>query len=181
MNILILADLDDFHWEYGNQNADIIISCGDLYDQVILEAAEKNKCNKIFAVKGNHDFADNFKKPIVDLHLKVVEYEGISFGGFNGSWKYKDKGLFMYSQQEVRELLTSFPPVDIFLAHNSPRGIHDRDDTAHQGFDAFNDYIQRCKNKLFIHGHQHVKLETRVAETKVIGVYGYNIIDLGII
>lgn len=176
MNILVLADIDDFNYEFGDKNANIIVSCGDLYDQVIMEAADQNNCNSVFAVKGNHDFAEGFKFPVENVHLKVLKYNGFTIGGFNGCWKYKERGLFMYSQDEVKKLLKSFPPVDIFVAHNSPRGIHDRDDGIHYGFDAFNDYIERCRPKLFIHGHQHVNMETKVGVTKVVGVYGYEIL-----
>lgn len=39
MKLLVLADIDDLHWHHGTGQADLIISCGDVYDQVILEAA----------------------------------------------------------------------------------------------------------------------------------------------
>lgn len=39
-------------------------------------------------------------------------------------------------QAEVSDMLAGFPPVDVFIAHNSPRGVHDRDDEIHTGFDA---------------------------------------------
>lgn len=68
--------------------------------------------------------------------------------------------------------MNGFSPVDVFIAHNSPRKIHDRDDGVHIGFDAFVRYIERAKPKLFIHGHQHVNIETSVGKTTVVGVYG---------
>ena len=44
-----------FHWKHGAGQADLVVSCGDVADQVILEAAEAYSCKTIFAVKGNHD------------------------------------------------------------------------------------------------------------------------------
>jgi hypothetical protein len=35
------------------------------------------------------------------------------------------------------------PRVDVLLTHNSPRGIHDREDEIHQGFDALRASIER--------------------------------------
>jgi len=171
MKILVLSDYDPFRYSLDKEPADILISCGDVADQVILEAAKAVKCSRIFAVKGNHDSADPFLSPIVDLHLTLHTFGTLRFGGFNGSWRYKPKGHYLYEQTEVEQLLRTFPPVDVFVAHNSPRHIHDRGDKIHLGFEAFVDYIHRTHPRLFIHGHQHTNQETRVSGTRVIGVY----------
>jgi hypothetical protein len=47
MRLLILADIDDLHWHCGEGNADILLACGDITDQVILEAAQILKRLKI--------------------------------------------------------------------------------------------------------------------------------------
>lgn len=176
MKILALSDIDDFHWKYGIGQADVVLSCGDVSDQVILEAAQAYVCPKIFAVKGNHDSDAQFPKPIIDLHLRVENYNGMKFGGLNGSWKYKPKGYFLYDQSEVNRFLSAFPPVDIFLAHNSPKGIHDREDEVHYGFDGLKSYILRVTPKLLIHGHQHVDRETQLGQTRIVGICGYKLI-----
>ena len=69
--------------------------------------------------------------------------------------------------------MAGFPKVDIFVAHNSPRLIHDRDDEVHAGFAAFNGYITRAQPKVFFHGHQHVQQESCVGRTRIVGTYGY--------
>ena len=61
--------------------------------------------------------------------------------------------------------MASFPPVDVFVAHNSPRHVH-------FGFEAFVRYIERVQPRWFIQGHQHVGRESRIGDTRVIGVYG---------
>ena len=176
MKLFIIADIEDLSWQHGTGNADVLLSCGDTNDQVILQAAEAYGCSRIFAVKGNHDRNTPFPDPIIDLHLQVCEYGGLRFGGFNGAWKYKPKGHFLYEQTEAKFLLDAFPPVDIFLSHNSPRHVHDRDDGIHYGFDALTSYIERTQPKLLIHGHQHLMKESQIGETRVIGVHGYRII-----
>lgn len=178
MRILAIADIDDFHWKRGSGQADVLLSCGDVSDQVILEAAEAYGCQAIFAVKGNHDTKTSFPEPIIDLHLKTREFGGFTFGGLNGSWRYKPVGHFLYEQEDVKEFLSEFPPVDIFVSHNSPRGIHDHEDEVHYGFDGLNSYITKAKPNVVIHGHQHVDRETPVAETRVIGVCGHKMIDM---
>ncbi|MBN1489906.1 MAG: metallophosphoesterase family protein [Phycisphaerae bacterium] len=176
MRILILADIDDFHWKHGPGQADMVLSCGDVADAVILEAAEAHGCQAIFAVKGNHDSNAAFPAPIADLHLQTRQHGGLMLGGLNGSWRYKPRGHFLYDQSEVEAFLNAFPPVDLFLSHNSPRGVHDKKDEVHYGFDGLTSYIARAKPRMVIHGHQHVDTETEVHDTRVVGVYGHRMI-----
>lgn len=171
--LLVIADIEDLRWKHGSGHADVLLSCGDVPDQVILEAADAWGCGLIFAVKGNHDAIFPFPSPIVDLHLKIVEHDGIRFGGWNGAWKYKPRGHFLYDQAEVAASLCSFPPTDVFLSHNSPRGIHDRDDGVHVGFDGLGSYVARAKPALLFHGHQHVAAESVLGRTRIVGIHGY--------
>lgn len=178
MKILVIADIDEFHWEQGPGQADILVSCGDVVDQVILEAAEAYGCQTIFSVKGNHDSNVPFPDPIIDLHKQTAEHRGLLFGGLNGSWRYKPRGAIMYDQKEIFDLLSEFPRVDVFISHNSPKGIHDKNDEVHIGFDALHDYITNRKPRLLIHGHQHVDAETKIHQTRVIGIYGHKMIEV---
>jgi Icc-related predicted phosphoesterase len=156
----------------------VLISCGDVSDQVILEAAESYGCETIIGVKGNHDPNTPFQQPITDMHLQTKEIEGLRFGGLSGSWKYKPRGHFLFEQWEVDKYLSNFPKVDIFLAHNSPRGIHDQEDEVHYGFDGLKTYVLERKPGILIHGHQHVNWESKLGETRIIGVYGYKVIEV---
>jgi Icc-related predicted phosphoesterase len=178
MKILALADISGLHWRHGSGQADLLVSCGDVTDQVILEAAEAHSCKAIFAVKGNHDPNTPFFGPIVDLHLQVRNKDGLRFGGLNGSWRYKARGNFLYKQWEVELFLASFPTVDIFVSHNSPPGIHDRQDEVHQGFDGLRSYILRTAPKVVIHGHQHLDRESQIESSNVVSVHGCKLIEI---
>ena len=178
MNLLVLADDDGVRHDLTAQPADLVISLGDVADLVILEAARLAECPRIFAVRGNHDSGGAFPPSIIDLHLVVQTVDGVRFGGFNGSWRYKPRGHYLYEQEEAERLLAGFPTVDVFVAHNSPRNIHERDTEVHIGFEAFNRYIEREQPRLFLHGHQHVNQDTPVGHTQIIGVYGQRRIQL---
>lgn len=178
MDILIVADDESLVNRMPEIKADVLISCGDLHESVILRAIERSGCRHALAVKGNHDGAGRFPLPIIDLHLQTCEIDGVTFGGFAGSWKYKPRGHHLFEQEEVEAALFGFAPVDVFVAHNSPRGIHDREDEVHHGFTAFNAYIARTNPKLLLHGHQHLEVESMVGSTRVIGSYGYRLITL---
>lgn len=175
MNLLILADIAGPHWRYGTGQADVLLSCGDIYDEVILEARQAYGCPTVFAVKGDLDFDRPFPPPIIDMHLRVERHGGLTFGGLNGSWKYKPRG-FLHEENGAKLMLTGFPPVDVFVSHNSPRGIHDKEDGVHCGCEALNEYIVLEKPRLVIHGHQHVNEETTVGRTQVVGVEGYRVL-----
>lgn len=178
MKLLVIADEDTFLKRLTMEPADVLVACGDLGDQTILQAARTVQCSHVFAVKGNHDSATPFAPPITDLHLRVENVDGITFGGFCGSWRYKPRGHFLYDQDEVERLLAAFPPVDVFVAHNSPRQVHDKEDDVHFGFDGFASYIQRAQPRLFLHGHQHVNRETQLGHTRIVGVYGAQRLEL---
>lgn len=173
MTALVIADDDSVINQLPECRADLLISLGDLDVSSINRAAAHCGCKRIFAVKGNHDSAMPFAPPIVDLHLQISQFGGFSFCGFGGSWKYKPRGHHLFEQHEVESALRAFPRADIFVAHNSPLGIHDKDDEVHNGFAAFLTYIEIHKPKLFFHGHQHVSKETNIGGTKIVGVFGF--------
>ena len=180
MKILVLADNDSFTWAGPSQPVDLVISCGDVYDPLIITAAKACSATQILAVKGNHDLPSAFPSPITDLHLKVVTLpNGLRVGGLNGSWRYKPRGNFLYSQDEAAILIQQLPAVDILVTHNSPQDVHERDADVHQGFVALSDHIRKHSPRLVIHGHQHVNRETLVGGTRVVGVFGSMVVEVG--
>ena len=161
-------------------SADVLISLGDIWDSTIERAKSLYDCSSVFAVRGNHDSAAHFASGVTDLHLNTTSYDGIVFGGFKGSWKYKPRGHHMFEQFEVFNALRDFPQVDVFVAHNSPCGYHERDTEVHQGFEAFTEYIERAQPAYFIHGHQHLNKISQHKNTKIIAVFGETVLDLKI-
>jgi len=178
MKLLVIADDKLVGHRIPEYRPDLLVSLGDLPDKIILKVARRCACRNILAVKGNHDSPKSFPSPIRDLHLKTVQFRGLTFGGFCGAWKYKPDGSHLFEQEEVEQHLARFPAVDIFVAHNSPRQVHDCEDGVHTGFTAFNNYIARVKPKLFFHGHQHHEIETNVGCTRVFCVFGYRYLTL---
>jgi len=176
MKILVISDDDGIGGiRLPDERYDLILTCGDVLQYTINEI-QRNAEIPAYGVAGNHD---NYELPDrMNLHLKIKEYRGYKFGGFEGSWKYKPIGYHLYSDQAVQVKLKDFLYVDVFLAHNPPKGIHDMADDVHNGFSAFYEYIQRQKPMYFIHGHVHKNQESQVGETKVISVYGCRFLEL---
>jgi Icc-related predicted phosphoesterase len=173
MTLLIIADDDSVAGQVPDARVDLLVACGDLTDETIRRVASRCTPRHIFAVKGNHDSNAPFEAPIENLHLQMRHFGGMAFGGFAGSWKYKPRGHHLFEQSEVDAALRTFPRVDIFVSHNSPRLVHDRDDDVHIGFTAFNSYIATHHPRYLLHGHQHMNQETVVGSTRIIGTYGF--------
>ena len=173
LNIIAIADDDALigHIE-PNVDIDLLLSLGDLYDVTLEKAIDIYAPEHVVAVRGNHCVDTFFPVPTIDLHLQTVNRFGLTLGGFAGSWQYKKRGNHMFTQEQAHDLLVDFPAVDIFIAHNSPRGIHERDSLNHQGFNAFLDYIDRVQPAYFLHGHQHCNKVSYRGKTTIMGIYG---------
>lgn len=78
----------------------------------------------------------------------------------------------MFDLEEVSRALEVFPPVDVFIARNSPQGYHGRDSEVHQGFSLFAEYFDRSRPQIFIHGHRHLSQTSGRDGTTIIGVFG---------
>lgn len=172
MKLISIADDDLGIGDISAETCDVLVSLGDLTGAAIREAIRLYRPRRVFAVRGNHDRPDDLPQGVVALHGRVETFGGFRFGGFDGSWAYKANGHFLYTQAQMASAVADFPSVDIFLAHNSPAGIHERDQDVHQGFAAFGRYIEEKRPQFFLHGHQHVNAMTILGETKVIGVFG---------
>ncbi len=163
------------------ERPELIVTLGDLsmYDLRGLDAI--TDIPKI-GVYGNHCSGTYFSDfGIENMHLKTMEINGVLFGGFEGSIRYKQGDAPMYTEEEAAELLAGFPYVDVMLAHSPPKGIHDEDDPAHQGLAALREYVMRVQPKYFLHGHTYVSTgiqEDLLNTTNVVHVYGDQIVTI---
>lgn len=161
---------------------DLIITLGDLEYTQIAELGMIHTVPKI-GIYGNHCTPGYLEQlGILDLHLQTTVINGITFGGFEGSPRYKnDPYAKMYTEEEAARLLKEFPAVDVFISHSPPRGINDEDDVAHQGFIALRDYIDTHQPTYFLHGHTYPTAEqlvTQYQETHIVYVSAEKIVDL---
>ena len=113
--------------------------------------------------------------------------------GVSGSRKYNN-GLNQYSEGEMKRRLIGMIPsllwnklrygryLDIFLTHASPRGIHDREDPCHVGFECFNWFIKKFSPAYLVHGHIHLydmrtRRVTESGATTVVNAYAHCLIE----
>jgi uncharacterized protein len=162
---------------------DVIITLGDLTKFEINELESITNIPKL-GVYGNHDSGMYFDPlGIQNIHLKAINIKGFTFGGFEGSIRYKsDPTAIMYTQEEASELLKDFPKVDILITHCPPYGVNDEiDDLAHQGFQALGDYVKKYSPRYLLHGHTYPtenNITTKLDNTEIIYVYQDKIIKI---
>ena len=184
MKILIITDCHHLLREEAekleNLEYDVCFLLGDIsgkYIDIILEHIRKNK---IYGILGNHDeFGVLEARNILNIHCKLIEINGITFLGFEGSNRYKRGKFPMFSQKEAKKILMKCLKADILLTHDSPYKLYSSGkDLAHCGLKAISKYIKKYKPKFNIHGHQHIN-STKILKsgTNIICIYRASIIN----
>ena len=179
---------------------DLIIGCGDLpysYLEYLLTLLNV----PLVYVPGNHDPQHDDARPDSrtegghNLDGRLVQTRGLLLAGLGGSPRYR-AGVNQYTQRQMTGRAGRLLPgllanrlrhgrmLDVLVTHAPPRGVHDDDSAAHQGFAAFGWLLDLARPRLLLHGHTHnfqrnlLPAETRIGTTRVINVFPYQVIDL---
>lgn len=184
---------------------DLLLSAGDLpvdYLEFLVDALER----PAVLVPGNHDadlggytrraglwLRDGFParwpgpRGWINADGGVVEAAGVRIAGLGGSIRYSDgPNQWTEGQQSrrARKLLRRARGghVDVLLTHSPPRGVGDRDDPPHRGFECLHDVVRRLQPEWLLHGHIHPYGErtpsSRIGQTTIRNVVGTHLIDL---
>lgn len=170
--------------QYGD--IELIISCGDL-PSVYLEFITSVLNVPLFYVRGNHDESyDQFPPGGEDLHNRLIEYNGLTFFGLEGSPRYSSSPI-QYTDSEMFRLVFNAGlrlryrrwrlghGVDFFVSHTPPLGIHDAEDLPHRGFKSFLQFVDWYSPRYMIHGHVHTYDRRTVTRTERGGTVIINI------
>jgi Icc-related predicted phosphoesterase len=185
------------------KDVDLIVGCGDL-PYYYLEYIQSVLNISLVYVHGNHDPEQEYlsdgsvvtgPQGGVNLHCRTQKSDSLLLAGLEGSIRYR-QGLFQYSQREMwLNVIFRLVPrllvnklrfgryLDILIAHSPPYGIHNGDDRVHIGFKAFLWLMKTFKPRYLVHGHRHIYnpseiIETQFAETKVINIYPYRVLEI---
>jgi hypothetical protein len=114
--------------------------------------------------------------------------------GLGGSLRYNQDVGHQHTEAEMFGRALALSPrlaanrlrygrcLDILVTHAPPRGIHDRDDLAHTGFQTFCRFMDVFQPRLLLHGHSHIYrgdtiTSSRYKNTQVMNVYPYRVIE----
>ncbi len=198
MKLLALSDQVDpvvysTHIAERFAEVDLVVGCGDL-PASYLEFVVSMLNVPLVYVPGNHD-SDDYRVrggEIVDGRMTVVR--GMSIVGFGGSPRYKPQGRHQYTDAEMAMRMTPHLPrlavrrllrgrgCDLLVTHAPPRGIHDLQDPAHIGFQAFRRFLSLFRPSLMVHGHSHAhrnldQTKTHLLGTCIINAYPYRLVE----
>ena len=178
MKILHYSDHPDPNFWLLYRECDVLVTTGDL-SYVDFTGLEDGAVKKpAFGVYGNHDSGHYLEElGITNLHLEIVSFRNLLWGGFQGCLRYKE-GAMQYSEQEAELFLEKFPRVDVLLLHAPPRGLLDAEDPVHVGSPAIRRYIEKNKPRLVFCGHLYSPAELVFEGTKIIRGYNAVIHDL---
>lgn len=144
-----------------------------------------------------HDgFSEEFHSTgAVYIGFKCKRVDNMLMAGVSGSVRYNN-GLCQYTEFQMKLRLLALVPslllnklrfgrfLDVLVTHAPPRGIHDKEDQCHKGFNCFLLFMKLFKPKFLIHGHIHLYdlQDTRVSryeQTTVINAYSHYIVETG--
>ncbi len=173
-----------------------VVSCGDL-PFAYLEYIVTFLGVPVYYVLGNHDPAPDSKEypgGCTPIDGRLVDLGGVTLAGLSGSPLYS-YGPNQYTERQMclkswalsariwrKKLLGDRTPV-VFVSHSPPHGLGDQRDRAHAGFESFVGLIDRHEPRLWLHGHVHLygpndHRETRSGNTRILNVYGHQILEL---
>lgn len=187
-------------------NVDFALSCGDLpgrYLEFIVDSLNR----PLYYVLGNH--AEEIQRDVdghrrgpqgcIDISGRVVRdpRTGLIMAGLPGSPKYNDQEPEQYTEREMMFKILRMAPrllwnerrygraLDILVTHSPPRGLGDREDEAHQGFQAIRTFLDRFKPAYHVHGHIHRYDRSQspvlcYGQTTIINVYPYQNLEVSV-
>jgi len=187
-------------------DVDLVVGCGDL-PQYYLDYIVSMLSVPLSLVPGNHDQSvvcpdfsqdpdgGDARRGSPNIDGMVVKERGLLLAGLGGSIRYRPDGAHQYTQAEMSRRVLALAPrlywnrmrhgrfLDILITHAPPRGIHDAQDPAHVGFEAFNRFITHFRPRYLLHGHSHIYrrgavTSTQVGPTIIINVYPYRVIEV---
>lgn len=159
-------------------NADVCLLLGDLYENDI-EIIKKTITEiPIYGVLGNHDnFGLYNRYNLKNIHGDVVVVNGVKIAGLQGSFRYKDTSMPLYTDSESFEIADAMDKADILISHDSPKFFHSIDDDAHSGLYGVTHYCEKHNVTLNIHGHYHKNTDGMLENgTKIICCYGIQLL-----
>lgn len=178
---LVLCDLHFLEEGQLDLISSLDYSCCLLLGDIPLETLFRIKelvAKPIYAVGGNHDTREMYiNANIPYIHGGLVEVNGLSIVGLEGSHRYKkSEELLMLTQEESINTANELPPADILISHDSSFGRYGEEPNK-CGLKGIRNYIKKHKPKLHLHGHYHIYDKYAVGKTRCIACYRCMIVD----
>ncbi|HCC84461.1 MAG TPA: metallophosphoesterase [Candidatus Pacebacteria bacterium] len=162
------------------QQADVLFTTGDLSSFDFIGTETELSIKPGFGVYGNHCTPGYLERlGILNVHLQVFEWHGLTIGGYQGCPRYKTGGGLQFTEEEAQRDLDNFPRVDILLLHAGPFGLLDTPgDEVHIGSKAVKNYVDRVQPKYVFCGHDSPSAELQYGNTTLFRTHQARIIEI---
>ncbi len=162
-----------------HKSYDICLLLGDHHSNDISIILKYIDNSKIYGLLGNHDHNYLEEHNINNLNGKIININGTTILGIQGSFKYKPSNFPSFTQRESILFLNDKPSVDILVSHDNSFDSNMSRNPAHQGLFGITYYLFKNKVPYHIHGHIHHPYKKELLNgTKEISVYMYEYIEL---
>jgi uncharacterized protein len=186
-------------------DVDMVISCGDLpasYLEFLSDALHRD----VYYVLGNHaeeitrtgaQGVPRHPEGCINVGFKVVHdaRTGLIIAGLPGSLRYSETDPVQFTEFQMKLHMLRMAPrliwnrfrhgraMDVLVTHAPPRGVGDREDHAHRGFESMHRFIKWARPRWHLHGHIHLYDRTIdpsqvLYDTTVVNVYPYQRLEL---
>lgn len=136
-----------------------------------------NKKIKMIVISDTHNCLKEFN--INNLNGKIININGTTILGTQGSFRYKPSDFPSFTQRESMLFLNDKPNADILVSHDNSFDNNMIGNPAHQGLFGITYYLLKNKVPYHIHGHIHNPYRKELLNgTKEISVYMYEYIEL---
>lgn len=196
--IVSCGDLPVYYLDYlvSNISKPLLFVCGN-HDHYCMPKKHRNRLTdhlESINRSGSYDGEDEGEIGGYNMDSRVQKIGNLLFAGLEGSKRY-NKGAHQYTDGQMRRKIAGMAPaliwnrvilgkkLDVLITHAPPKGIHDGNDRAHEGFQAYLPFLKKYRPRLHLHGHTHIydNSQSRTFQyydTTVINCYNYQIIDL---
>jgi len=181
------------HLRRRYHDVSLVVSCGDM-PAAYLEYIVSVLNIPLFYVRGNHDTSYTERPPGgEDMNRRIIEYQGIVFVGLEGSIKYNNSPIQYSDNEMLWQIMKLGVPIkmreaqgqgiDILVAHNPAKGIHDLTDKPHTGFSAFLRFMDWYHPRYLLHGHVHTydrraQTTTQYRDTCVMNINPVTVLEI---
>ncbi len=181
MRILAFSDIRTT-LEIPDEHVDLIILLGNIpskmvskickhYDEVPVLGLLSKRCHpKLFD-----------DTPIVNIHHKCFEFDGIRFAGFGGepAGFNQDDDQHVYNENQVNDFIKQLNEsnVDVLVTYTNPPYGDVKGTLASEGFKPFNKLIIDGQIKNMIHGRIRNPFKRKLGKVNIESVYPYSLIE----
>ncbi len=176
-NSLVEDEFEKFMEEHKEYDVCLLLGDHNFNDiTVVLKYVDKDKT---YGLLGNHDYSYLSEFNIKNLNGNVININGTTILGIEGSFKYKPAKFPSFTQRESIMFLNEKPGVDILVSHDNSLDSSMSNNPAHQGLFGITYYLFKNNVSYHIHGHLHNPYRKELLNgTKEISTFMYEYIEL---